>query len=136
MKYLKSLSIILFVVLADQITKYLFKGKTIELIKNVLSLNYTTNTGAAFGIFKGYNLILIIVTIIVIVLCFKWIKKKEFHYLPLSFIIGGAMGNLIDRLLFGYVRDFIDFKIWPVFNLADSFITIAIILIIYKKIKK
>ena len=137
MKQLKTpLILSLIIILLDQSTKYLFKGKIIILIPKILDINYTTNTGAAFGILKNYNLLLILISIIVIYLCFKWLKNKSIHYLPLSFIIGGAIGNLIDRLTLGFVRDFIDFKIWPVFNLADTFITVAILLIIYNHFKK
>ncbi len=133
---MKPIILIFIVFLIDQITKYLFYGKNFDLISNVIGITSTTNTGAVFGILKGYNLILIFVAIAIILFCFKWLKEKSFNYLPLSFIIGGAFGNLIDRLIFGFVRDFLDFKIWPVFNFADAFITIAIVLIIIKEVRK
>ncbi|MBI4155503.1 signal peptidase II [Candidatus Woesearchaeota archaeon] len=131
----KPLIIVLIVLILDQLTKYLFTEKHFTLIPKILDINYTTNTGSFFGILKGYNLFLIIVSVFIIIMCLKWVYQKTFHYLPLSFIIGGALGNLIDRLVFGFVRDFIDFKVWPVFNIADSFITIAILLLILKEIK-
>ncbi len=133
---MKPVILIFIVFLIDQITKYYFYGKNFYFISNVFGVTSTTNTGAVFGILKGYNLILIFVSIAIILLCFKWLKEKSFNYVPLSFIIGGAFGNLVDRLIFGYVRDFIDFKIWPVFNFADTIITIAIVLIIWKEVKK
>jgi signal peptidase II len=130
------LTVSLIIAFIDQLTKFFFTNKHFTLIPKVLDINFTTNTGAAFGILKNLNPILIIVSIIVILLCFKWIYNKSFDYLPLSFIIGGAIGNLTDRFYFGFVRDFIDFKVWPVFNLADTFITIAILIILYMEIKK
>lgn len=133
---MKPVILIFIVFLIDQLTKYYFYGKNFDFISNVFGVTSTTNTGALFGIFKGYNLILIFVSIAIIFLCFKWLKEKSFNYVPLSFIIGGAFGNLVDRLIFGYVRDFLDFKIWPVFNFADTIITIAIVLIIWKEVKK
>lgn len=133
---MKPIILIFIVFLIDQLTKYYFYGKNFDFIPNVFGVTSTTNTGALFGILKGYNLILIFFTIAIILLCFKWLKEKSFNYVPLSFIIGGAFGNLVDRLIFGYVRDFIDFKIWPVFNFADTIITIAIVLIIWKEVKK
>ncbi len=133
--YFKFFVVSLIIALIDQATKYLFKDKSIEVIPNFFSINYLTNTGAAFGILKNYNLFLIVVSVVVIILCVKWLREKSLNYLPLSFIVGGAVGNLIDRLYFGYVRDFIDFKIWPVFNLADTFITIAVLIILFEEVK-
>lgn len=133
---MKPIILIFIVFLIDQLTKYYFYGKNFDFISGIFGVTSTTNTGALFGILKGYNLILIFFTIAIILLCFKWLKDKSFNYVPLSFIIGGAFGNLVDRLIFGYVRDFIDFKIWPVFNFADTVITIAIVLIIWKEVKK
>jgi len=133
---MKPIILIFIVFLLDQFTKYSFYGKNFDLIPGIFGITSTTNTGALFGILKGYNLILIFISIAIILLCFKWLKDRSFHYVSLSFIIGGAFGNLIDRLIFGFVRDFLDFKIWPVFNFADAFITIAIFLIVYKEVRK
>jgi len=109
--------------------------QSIPLIKNILHLTYIQNTGAGFGILKGWNLILIFISLIIIGIILynfdKIIKEKSIH-IPVALILGGAFGNLIDRILLGHVIDFIDFRIWPAFNVADSAITIgALWLIVY-----
>jgi signal peptidase II len=127
------LSISLLIILLDQLTKYLVLKymplhQSIPLIKNILHLTYIQNTGAGFGILKGFNLILIFISLIIIgVILFyfeKIIKEKQIH-IPIALILGGAFGNLIDRVFLGHVIDFIDFRIWPAFNIADSCITIG-----------
>lgn len=129
-------SLIIFVViLLDQLTKFLIKP--LIIIPDVLHFTLAQNTGAAFSIFTGNNFLLSSVTAIVIAMIiyyYKKIPKQELFYWAL--ITGGALGNLIDRLLFGYVRDFIDFRIWPIFNLADSFIVVGIILLILQEIRQ
>lgn len=112
----KTYIIALLIVLLDQITKYIFKNYS----------TYTKNYGAAFGILQHQQIFLIVISIIVIITILL-IKK---NLISLSFILGGTIGNLIDRLHYGYVIDFIDLKIWPSFNLADASITIGVILLI------
>lgn len=134
------LLITLFIILLDQLTKYMISKymevyQSIPLIKNVLYITYSQNTGAGFGILKGWNAILIFVSLVIIgVILFYFdriIKEKQIH-VPTALILGGAIGNLIDRILLGYVIDFIDFRVWPAFNIADSCITIgALWLIVY-----
>lgn len=133
-------SISIFIVLLDQLTKYLVSkymplSQSIPLIKNVLYLTYIHNTGAGFGILRGWNTILIFISLIVIgiiLFYFDKIIKERYIHIPISLILGGAIGNLIDRVFLGYVIDFIDFRIWPAFNVADSCITIgALWLIVY-----
>ncbi|MBS3135242.1 signal peptidase II [Candidatus Woesearchaeota archaeon] len=103
-------------VVLDQVSKYF--------------LTTITNTGAAFGILKGYNILLLIINLIALIICiFFYIKDKKLK-LPLTFLIAGILGNLIDRIFFGYVRDFINLKFWPVFNLADSYNVIGVIILI------
>jgi len=132
--------IALFIILLDQLTKYLISknmeiSQSIPIIKNILHLTYIQNTGAGFGLFKGSNLLLIFISLIIIgIILFyldKIIKERSIH-IPVALILSGAIGNLIDRIVQGYVIDFIDFRIWPAFNVADSCITIgALWLIIY-----
>jgi len=122
--------IALAVIILDQITKFLFTDKHFGII------NYTTNTGAAFSILQNYAVLLTIITIIVIGFIIYLYKKNKNYYLPLSLIIGGAIGNLIDRLFFGFVRDFIDLKVWPIFNIADSANVIGAIILMIFIIKK
>ena len=113
------LGVALLVVVLDQVSK--------SIVVN--SFPYTTNTGAAFGMLQSYQPFLIGITIIVIGLLFYYAKE---YPIALGFILGGAVGNLIDRLARGFVIDFIDFGFWPSFNIADSANTIgAGLLIIY-----
>jgi lipoprotein signal peptidase len=109
-------------------------------------LTYVQNTGAAFGSFQNGNTILIFVSIIILFALIKY-RKELFTLGKLAswgwlFIIGGALGNLYDRIFLGSVVDFINFVVWPVFNVADSFITVGAIMLAlcilkdeYKKIK-
>lgn len=139
MKNRKSLviaTIALLVVFLDQLTKLLVAGNmqlggSIPLIKNVFHLTYIQNTGAAFGFLKGFNMFLIIFSIAVLAAIFYYYKKIAEKDRPVqvlaALVLGGIIGNLIDRIRFGYVIDFLDFRIWPAFNVADSCITIAVI---------
>jgi len=120
-------------IIFDIITKYYFKNKHITIGK-YLSFNYTDNTGAIFGILKNNNVFFIILTIIIIILLVYLIKKEKKYQIELSIILAGAIGNLIDGIIYGYVIDFIHVKYWYVFNLADAYITIGIIFIIYRTI--
>ena len=131
MKHKKFISIALLIIIADQLTKFFFT----DVHKGII--NYTTNTGAAFSILKGQNLLLMILAIAIGILVIIYYNKYPKHYIPLSFVLGGIIGNLIDRIFFGFVRDFIDFKVWPIFNIADSFnvIGVAILIIILFKTK-
>ncbi len=126
----------------DIFTKYLssfyFKVSEIEVIKNILYFTYVENRGAAFGIMQNKQWFFILVTLILIFVMVIYILKlkpqSKLLKLSLSFIIGGGIGNLIDRMLKGYVVDFIDVRIinYPVFNIADCFVVVgAILLCIY-----
>jgi len=106
------------VVILDQLTKYLAR----------IYLPYTKNYGAAFGILQNYTLFLIVISIIVIIAILYYSKKYNFY--SLGFVLGGTLGNLIDRIYFGYVTDFIDLGFWPSFNLADTFNTLGVIVLI------
>ena len=144
MKLKKSLLIAIIalsVLVLDQLTKLLVAGNmqlggSIPLIKNIFHLTYIQNTGAAFGVLKGFNIFLIILSIAVLAAIFCYYKKiaekDRLVHVLVALILGGIIGNLIDRIRLGYVIDFLDFRIWPAFNVADSCITIAVIwLIIY-----
>ena len=119
-------------VLADRLTKLFFYGKYIFLI------TFTKNTGALFGLFKNNNLLFIISSFIalIILIYFLFKTKKSFlNNVSVIMIISGIVSNLIDRLYFGYVIDFIDLKIWPIFNLADVFILAGIIIFCIESIR-
>lgn len=136
--------IIFFIVIIDQLSKLLVLDRLVQistypLIEGVFHLTYVENTGAAFSIFTDQQLFLKIVTSIFIVFLFVLLAyhlKKQGRFtakaLSLSFIIGGAIGNLIDRIRFNFVVDFLDFRLirFAVFNVADSFIVVGSILLI------
>ncbi|ADL07776.1 signal peptidase II [Thermosediminibacter oceani] len=124
----------------DQLTKYIVRTQmvphqSIPVINNVLHLTYVQNTGAAFSILQGKVFFFSTASLIVIAALFFYISRippeQRLLRMALSLILGGALGNLVDRLRFGYVVDFIDFRIWPVFNLADSAIVIGEVVLVY-----
>lgn len=124
--------IALLVIVIDQITKYVavaFLYNPITIINGVFDFTLVYNQGAAFGILQNQKIVFLILTPIIIAFLFFYIKK---HYkdnfwgnLSLGLIAGGAIGNYIDRIRLTYVIDFLDFKIWPVFNIADSCVVIG-----------
>jgi len=129
----------------DQLSKYLIRqrmslAESIPVIKSIFHITYVENTGIAFGFFpQGHSLFIIISLIIILVIVF--FERKKALQSPrerfcLGLVLGGALGNLIDRLRFGFVIDFLDFRIWPVFNLADSGVCIGGILIAFFLLKK
>ena len=120
----------------DQITKVLsttfFRlGEVKNIIPHVLSFTYIRNEGAAFGILQGARVFFMIITVLVFIFAIFYIVKMRPRALlekwALCFIAGGAVGNFIDRAVFGYVRDFIllEFIDFPVFNIADCFVCIG-----------
>jgi len=127
------------VIFLDQLTKLIITNslelsQSIPIIKNIFHLTYITNTGSVFGILKGWQLPLIFFSIAVIGFIFYYIdeikEKERALQFFIGFVLGAAIGNLIDRILYGHVIDFLDFRIWPVFNIADSFITISVIFLV------
>jgi signal peptidase II len=136
--------IMLLVIVADQFSKFwiirhLLPGE-ILWDAGICRIIHVLNTGAAFGIFKGHTPILIIVDFIgIFVILFlvfglrnRWPFVKNMLVLTgIGLILGGTIGNLIDRIRMGQVTDFIDFKIWPVFNVSDASVTIGVIILAY-----
>lgn len=139
--------LILAVVLLDQITKYAIEaqlslGQSIEIIKGFFSLTYARNTGAAWSILSGQMTFFYIISTIALVVMtyflFKTDKKENLQRIALALLIAGTIGNFIDRLMFQYVRDFLDFIIigydFPIFNVADITLNVAIGLLILEAI--
>ena len=134
------LSLIFLIV--DQISKILVVKfldlNSVTLIKNFFYLTYTNNTGAAFSILTDKRIFLVLVGIIIIILLIYYLKKHQIkntiNKIAFALVIGGSIGNLIDRIIRGSVVDFIDIKIFsynfPIFNLADTFITIGVLLLL------
>ena len=126
----------LVVVVADQLTKLLIQAN-LALGQSVpvgpICITYLTNTGSLFGLFPNQTIFLIITAAIgvaAVVVYYRYLPSKTLLVRAgLGLLLGGAVGNLTDRLRFGYVIDFIDLRVWPVFNLADSAVTVGIVLL-------
>jgi len=123
------------IVILDQLSKAwagkaLIQGESVPLLRGVIHLTLVHNTGAAFGMLRRYPQLFVVIAAAAAVFILFFLAKKG-HMLGASgktafcFILGGTLGNLIDRLRFGHVIDFIDLRVWPVFNVADSFITVG-----------
>ena len=126
------------VIVVDQITKalavrFLSPIPSLPVIPGIFHLTFLRNAGVAFGLFKDHGFPIIFVTFGIVLTLF-WVSLRSrdgesgLMVLCLGLILGGAVGNLIDRIRTGGVIDFLDFRIWPVFNMADSCITIGAVL--------
>ena len=138
------------VVLIDQVTKFavverLAIGETLPVVRNCLTLRHIRNTGAVFGILKGaggyFTVFSIIAAVVLIVVLFVARKSSLFVKVSLGLILGGAVGNLIDRLRYGNVVDFVDVGVnaqlrWPCFNVADMAITVGVALLVINTLRK
>jgi signal peptidase II len=146
-KYMIPMLAIAFVIVAlDQWTKAMVRAKLapirlIEVIRGFFEFSYSENTGAAFGSFQGKNPVFIVVGIIALAFIFyifRSLNKSTWMRISFGLILGGALGNLIDRIAFGFVIDFIRIRVtpsiwWPNFNIADAGITVgAIMFAVYK----
>lgn len=131
------LIIIVGAVFLDQISKWLTVinldlYETFPVIKDIFHFTYVRNTGAAFGILKDHRWVFLLISTVAIIALsvFLWKKRNDSKLLctAMSFIIGGGIGNMIDRLSLGYVVDFLDFRIinYPIFNIADSFVCVGV----------
>ncbi|MBP3461753.1 MAG: signal peptidase II [Bacilli bacterium] len=147
MKKITIVSII--TILIDQIIKYLIITNlkftdSINVIKNFFRITYLQNTGAAWSILSGNIILLILITLIALVFIFMILKKKKeylkIEYLCYGLLIGGIIGNLIDRIRYGFVIDYLDFNFgefnYPVFNLADICIVVSAIILIIISMKE
>ena len=137
-----------FVVLAiDQLSKYiilknLHPGESLPVIKDIFHISLIFNKGFAFGLFSRQSTVFIwVVYVAVIFIIFITalhrnilLREKNTRFF-LSLVLAGAIGNLIDRIRFGAVVDFLDFRVWPVFNMADAAITIGISLLLLQMLK-
>jgi signal peptidase II len=132
------------VVIADRLTKILFSnilqlGESLPVIKKVFHFTLVHNTGIAFGLFKDNGFVFLIIPVIAVVLLgynlyyyHKMGELDHLYVLGFSLILGGAIGNMADRIMLGHVIDFIDLRVWPVFNVADSAITIGACIVLFK----
>ncbi len=135
----------IFILVLDQVTKglalqFLNRDTGIPILAHVFHLTLVQNQGIAFGIFDTHAHFLLgaITASVLILVIYPFFSPPEKlrDQVAYGFILGGAAGNLVDRVRLGFVVDFLDFRIWPVFNVADTFITIGVSLLILSTFKK
>ena len=131
--------------LTDQLSKYavvsfLQPGQSLPLAPPVLHLTYVQNTGAAFGLFRGWAMLFVAASVVII----GWIVRQLLRpgspwsvsvLWGYGLVLGGAAGNLLDRVRLGHVIDFLDLRVWPVFNVGDSAITVGVALLILHSLR-
>ena len=133
----------LIVLLIDIISKLvvshsLYLGESVKIINNFLNITYVKNTGAAWSILADKSFVVVFISAVIIMVIIGYIYRHKPNVLlekiAYSLVLGGAIGNFIDRIFYGYVIDFIDVSIfgydYPIFNLADCFIVIGVVLIV------
>jgi signal peptidase II len=144
-KIMKKMYIVsLLVILVDRIAKIFVEkfldGKIVDVIKNFFYLTCVKNEGAAFSILENKVLLLSLLGILALVFLIYFVTKYNKNNIGYFFLIGGIIGNLIDRIFLGYVIDFIGFNIFsysfPIFNIADIFIVLGALFVIFEKDKK
>lgn len=132
--------VIFLTVLADRSSKIIvmsnmYQGDSIPLVLGIFHLTYVRNPGAAFGMLAHRTYILVLVALLVVAGIIYFYRKlgEARGYVPtaLGLVAGGALGNLADRVIYGEVIDFIDFQVWPVFNLADTAIVVGAAFLIF-----
>lgn len=138
-------------VVFDQLTKAIVRRViatrgTIEVIRGFFEINYAENTGAAFGMFRGQNSIFIIVGFVAIgfiLAYYRQFRENTWMKISLGMLLGGALGNLVDRLVFQYVTDFIHvrwwflhLRWWPAFNIADAAVFIGVAMLVVGMFKR
>ena len=130
----------LVLLIADQAVKHLIRttmvqGQSIPIIENIFHITYIENPGAAFGILANQRMLFLILTAVIVgVMIYLYCSlsnKKSLTAVSLGIVVSGAIGNFIDRFMQGTVTDFLDFRIWPIFNIADIAICVGLALICY-----
>lgn len=138
-------TIIIAVLLVDQGTKaavqmLMYLGESIPVLPPFFYLTYIMNPGAAFGILPDQKVLFITTGLLLVIGVLAGYKKlppgKKILRIGLALVLGGALGNLVDRLRFGMVVDFLDFRVWPVFNLADSAIFIGVCFLAWELLRE
>jgi len=133
-------SIAMIVIIIDQWSKsyvktHMLPGMSIPVLDNIFHITYVLNAGAAFGILENQQMFFVIIAVVMLGVTLYFFRQIPVSFrlmrLGLSLLAGGAVGNVIDRVQTGYVVDFFDFRIWPVFNVADIAIVTGVACIIY-----
>jgi signal peptidase II len=141
-------SVAVFVVIADQLTKALIRANLlpgqVSYDAGFFRIIHVQNSGASFGLFEGHSLVIVITSIIglLVILFLVFFFRSRWSFIQSNWVIvamalvtGGTIGNnLIDRLRQGHVTDFLDFKVWPAFNVADMCISVGVVLLAYRLI--
>ena len=140
-------AVILGIVGLDQLSKWLVVknlplDSSYEWIRKVVHFTYVRNDGAAFGILSNHRWVFLVLSTVAIVglgvYLFRFCKQNWVYKISLAFLIGGGIGNMIDRIAFGYVVDFLELPwLWlpvlkmyfPIFNIADSFVTVGVVML-------
>ena len=141
-KFSVMMAIIVAILVVDLVTKYVFDaklagGESVTVIPYLFNFRIVYNYGAAWGMLAGKQVFLIVLTFIFLgIFIFYYIKEKNKSWLlnvTFGFLFAGCLGNLYDRLIFGYVRDMIEFDFWksfPIFNFADVALSVGVVLLV------
>lgn len=131
---------VLLVILSDQVSKIWVQNnlnlmESIPVIRGIFHITYIQNPYSAFGLLRFHNAVFVIIALLIILIIVFFLRNKiteknKLVFFSLIFILGGSLGNLIDRLRVGSVIDFLDFRIWPIFNIADTALNIGLFLLI------
>lgn len=136
------------ILLIDVVSKrlvmnYMFPDMSMSIIDNFFNITYVKNTGVAFSLLDGNVGFIIFMTVIIMLVMVRYIKDSNKSFgeeIGYGLVIGGAIGNLFDRFYYGYVIDFLDFKIFgydfPIFNLADTFIVIGVLILVIESFRE
>lgn len=131
-------AVAILVIILDQASKAYIRqamsvGGSIPIIPGVLHVTHVRNPGGAFGLLPDQKIVFLTISLAIIIFILYYYRRlnvtERLQTLALGLLLGGAVGNIIDRFLLGNVTDFIDFRVWPVFNLADSSIVIGVVLL-------
>jgi len=134
------LLLVLVIVMMDQWSKFYIQthmmlGMSIPVVQDVFHLTYILNPGAAFGLLEHQTMFFVVIAVCMVLAAIYYYPKIPKEYRLLRFgaglVVGGALGNVIDRIRTGYVVDFFDFRIWPIFNIADIGIVCGVGCIIF-----
>ncbi len=131
--------ITLAIVAVDRITKfyveeYLDLGERVPVLGNFFVITRVNNSGAAFGLLQGFNIVFVLAALIVmglLIYFYRDIIQDTLLTIASSLVLGGTIGNMLDRLYFGYVVDYLDFAYWPTFNISDMFLTVGVALLAF-----
>ena len=127
----------LFVLVFDQLVKQLITAYSFTRDYSFVKIHFVKNFGIGFGLLNlpvlRWAMVAVITMIIIGIIYYysrSYSRSRQLFVFSLALVMGGALGNLVDRLMYGFVVDFIDFGFWPAFNIADSAITLGIVLLI------